>query len=258
MTTYISHLRVAEAIARTSPELDELAFAYGSLAPDSGVPMNAEETEFDPPKSLTHFMRVERGEPKIHDLAFYREYLAGVDIRSRQEYSFLFGYYVHLVTDALWELRVWEVTKRVYADQIALVGMARAVSEIKNDWYGLDFKYVHDNPNSLFWRTLAKPVPFASPLPFLSDDALNRKLDTLSQKYLQAAALEKLDRVYPYLSEERMDQFVDDTVRAVRHICRMLQNGHISADRGCIVELLPRMMVHAYSPPLGDEMVMQM
>ncbi len=258
MTTWISHLRIAEAIAKTSPELDELAFAYGSLAPDSGVPLNPEATEFDPPKPITHFLRAESCESKIHDLAFYREYLAGVNIKNRQEYSFLFGYYVHLVTDALWGLRVWEATKRAYADQIALVGMMRAVSEIKHDWYGLDFKYIYEHPDCLFWRVLAKPVPFTSPLPFLSDEVLNQKLNYISQLYSQPAMTEKLDRVYPYLSEERMDQFVDDTVRAVRHICRMLNEGRIEAGRNRIVEVLPRMMVHAYPPPLGDMMVMQM
>ncbi len=256
MTTWISHLRIAEAIAKTSPELDEFAFAYGSLAPDAGVPLNPEAAEFNPPKPLTHFMRDERNESNIHDLEFYRQYLADVDLHNQQTYSFLFGYYLHLVTDALWGSRVWEATKRAYADQIALVGMARAVEDIKQDWYGLDFKYVYEHPDCLFWRALASPVAFSSPLPFLSDDMLSNKLNYISRMYSQAVDVVRLDRVYPYLSEERMDQFVDDTVRAARHICRMLADEQVYTKHNRIVELLPRMMTHAYTLPLGDEMVL--
>jgi hypothetical protein len=54
MATWISHLRVAENLLAALPDLDEVAFTFGNLAPDSGVP-NADWTVFDPPQEVTHF-----------------------------------------------------------------------------------------------------------------------------------------------------------------------------------------------------------
>src|SRR5262245_39081459 len=64
MGTWISHLRIAENLLAQIPGLDEVAFAYGNLAPDSGLP-NADWTIFDPPKTVTHFLRVGEDEGQI-------------------------------------------------------------------------------------------------------------------------------------------------------------------------------------------------
>jgi len=97
MVTWISHLRVAENLLGHFPKLDEVAFTFGNLSPDSGIP-NADWTEFDPPKEVTHFLRKGEGEYAIHDLVFYEQYLANIkpkhDIKL---YIFRLGYFFHLI-----------------------------------------------------------------------------------------------------------------------------------------------------------------
>jgi hypothetical protein len=55
MGSWISHLRIAEIILQSYPGLDVTNFTFGNLAPDSGMP-NADWTQFDPPKELSHFL----------------------------------------------------------------------------------------------------------------------------------------------------------------------------------------------------------
>ena len=92
--TWICDLRVAEKLLDHFPQLDEVTFTFGNLSPDSGIP-NADWTQFDPPKEVTHFLRKGEGEDAIHDLEFYEQYLANVqpeeDIKL---YSFRLGYFL--------------------------------------------------------------------------------------------------------------------------------------------------------------------
>ncbi len=69
MGTWICHLRIAEKLLPHFPELDKTTFAFGNLAPDSGIP-NETWTEFDPPKEVTHFLQKGEGEDMIRDLVY--------------------------------------------------------------------------------------------------------------------------------------------------------------------------------------------
>ena len=110
MGTWISHLRVAENLLPHFPEVDEVTFTFGNLSPDSGIP-NADWTEFDPPKEVTHFLRKDGEEHEIHDLVYYQQYLMdiqpGDDIRL---YSFRLGYFFHLICDIMWSKRIGKAT----------------------------------------------------------------------------------------------------------------------------------------------------
>jgi hypothetical protein len=52
----------------------------------------------------------------IADLDFYRKYLAGVSPEERERFSFLLGYFFHLVTDNLWTVNIWRPHKEKHAD----------------------------------------------------------------------------------------------------------------------------------------------
>ena len=79
MGTWIGHLRIAENLLTQLPALDEVLFTYGNLAPDSGLP-NEDWTEFDPPKTISHYILDESGESGTRDLLFYREHLITIFI----------------------------------------------------------------------------------------------------------------------------------------------------------------------------------
>lgn len=137
MGTWISHLRVAESLLSQFPEVDEVTFAFGNLSPDSGIP-NADWTEFDPPKEVTHFLQKGEGEHAIHDLVFYDQYLSDVKPeQDRKLYSFRLGYFFHLICDILWARRIVTATKRDFKDLFE-TKPKEAVGIVKDDWYGLD------------------------------------------------------------------------------------------------------------------------
>ena len=101
MATWMGHIRAAERLLEHFPELDQAAFLYGSLAPDFGRPLD--EYKFSPPKEISHYTIRPEDRTIVQDLIFYREYLdqEGID-EDLPRYSFLLGYFFHLVLDGLW------------------------------------------------------------------------------------------------------------------------------------------------------------
>lgn len=112
MGTWICHLRLAENLLSRIPSLDPHAFAIGNIAPDSGIPDENWQT-FNPPKHITHFGN-EDETWGIADLDFYRQYLMDVSPDDGVRYSFLLGYFFHLVTDNLWAVEIWRPHKEKY------------------------------------------------------------------------------------------------------------------------------------------------
>jgi hypothetical protein len=99
----LTHLRIALEIATEDSAFEPYHFAVGSLAPDCGVRLP--DRGYDPPKSQTHFKQAGASPFVLGDLLFYRRYLMSAPILSLDEYSFLSGYFCHLLTDNLWFLR---------------------------------------------------------------------------------------------------------------------------------------------------------
>lgn len=63
--------------------------------------------EFDPPKTVTHFLQKGEGEHAIHDLVYYEQHLA--NIRPEDDlklYSFRLGYFFHLSCDIMWAKKI--------------------------------------------------------------------------------------------------------------------------------------------------------
>jgi len=151
MATWISHLRIADNLLKLLPGLDNEQFAIGNIAPDSGIPDEKWE-KFNPPGEVTHFKANEKSKVPLADLEFYRHYLAllpwpGTDSK---RYSFLTGYFFHLITDNLWSAIISDPTRERYKAQFdADRGF---IWEVKKDWYGLDFVYVRSHPDALYWR----------------------------------------------------------------------------------------------------------
>ena len=148
MGTWISHLRIAEKLLEHFPELDEVTFTFGNLSPDSEIP-NADWTEFNPPKEVTHFLRRGEGEHAIHDLVYYQQYLA--DLKPEDDiklYSFRLGYFFHLICDIMWARRIATTTKLEFK-HLFDEDLGKAVGIVKDDWYGLDQLYVRDHPEAI-------------------------------------------------------------------------------------------------------------
>jgi hypothetical protein len=251
MGTWICHLRIAERLLVELPDLDEAAFTFGNIAPDSGVP-NESWTVFDPPKEVTHFLRKGEGEHAIRDLEFYRAYLIDPFVSAdTARYSFLLGYFFHLLADNLWALRIWRPSKLYFDELVSAKGELAASWDFKSDWYDLDHRYVRDHPDSLFWRVfLRAPLP-APYLPYLPETAIAQHIEYI-RKFYGDPAERALDRAYPFLNEATMARFVDDTTASILRLRRLLAAREASDGYPSAVALLPAEEKSPFPVPLGD------
>ena len=251
MGTWISHLRIAEKLYEHFPELDEVTFTFGNLSPDSGIP-NADWTEFDPPKEVTHFLRKGEGEYAIHDLVYYEQYLA--HIRAEDDiklYSFRLGYFFHLICDIMWARRIATTTKqefKVLFDE----DPGKAIGIIKDDWYGLDQIYVRNHPESNFWRVIMTNPNPPSQLPFVKDVALHQQYEHIRKFYSEQESNWFLTLPYQYLSERTMSRMVADSIAAVLYVHEKVQDHKNFDGAQSSVNLLPEALSAPYESPLGN------
>jgi hypothetical protein len=223
MATWIVHLRLAEALLGRIDGLDAGNFAVGSIAPDSGIPDEKWET-FDPPSWVTHFGVEASPDHELADLDFYRRHLDPLRAGPQGgHFPFRLGYFFHLVTDNLWGREIGRPTRRRWAEQFA--ADKDFIWEVKKDWYGLDFIYVRDHPECLFWRYLLTAQPETGGLEFLPLEAVRQRLAYVQEYYQRGD--EKVqalyNRPYIYLSREEMDRFVDASARRLFRIYQYLR-----------------------------------
>lgn len=251
MGTWISHLRVADNLLPHFPELDEVTFTFGNLSPDSGIP-NADWTEFDPPKEVTHFLRRGEEEHAIHDLVYYKQYLA--DVRPEDDiklYSFRLGYFFHLICDIVWAKRIGAATKQQFRELFE-INKSEAVSLVKGDWYGLDQLYVRNHPEHIFWRVImTNPFP-PSYLPFVKEVALHQQYDHIRKFYSAQEDQWFLSIPYQYLNENTMTRAVNDSVEAVLIVSEKVKNIKKLDGLESSVSLLPGYLTTPYEEPLGN------
>jgi hypothetical protein len=251
MGTWISHLRVAENLLSHFPEVDEVTFTFGNLSPDSGIP-NADWTEFDPPKEVTHFLHKGEEEHAIHDLVYYKQYLA--DVKPKDDiklYSFRLGYFFHLICDIMWAKRIVGATQRQFKDLFE-TDRKKAVSLVKDDWYGLDQLYVRDHSEHIFWRVIMKnPFP-PSYLPFVKEQALHQQYDHIRKFYSEQEDKWFLSIPYQYLNEATMTRVVNDSIEAILIVHEKVRNTTDFDGRESSVSLLPEYLTTPYEEPLGN------
>lgn len=251
MGTWVCHLRLAENLLPALPGIDTIAFSFGNLAPDSGIP-NEDWTVFDPPKEVTHFLRHGEGEGRIRDVQFYNTYVRPLlPDDGSAEWSFRRGYFCHLLCDNLWSHRIVSTTKKEHAAQLSERPKA-LWDAIKGDWYDLDHKYVRDHPESLFWKVI---VPAPNPpmyVPIVPTPALEQQLDFIRTFYSNPEPARNLDRPYPYLSEQTMDRFIAESTKDICSILKQLQHGAQPEGSDTALALLDPARLRPYPSPLGE------
>jgi hypothetical protein len=214
MASWIVHLRVAEVLLNQFAWLDPAFFAIGNIAPDSGIPDEKWE-KFDPPTTVTHFSPTGKD---CDTQGFYRRYLETENKLPANPLrrSFLWGYFCHLVTDNLWSQKVGIPTKERWKADFE--SNPDFIWKVKGDWYGLDFIYVRDHPETLFWQVFLNCRYEASYLEFLPARAVQMRIDYIKEYYQRNdEEIQALySRPYIYLSQEQYDDFVE---QAAREIC---------------------------------------
>src|SRR5690606_12735848 len=123
------------------------------------------------------------------------------------------GYYVHLLTDILWKIKIHQPTKKKYTKQFAEDN--QFIWVVKEDWYDLDHKFLRDYPNFRTFRIFDKIGSFPNTyLDYYSETAIEKRINYISQFY--NAQHNNLDREYPYLNQEQMDTFVTEALATIR------------------------------------------
>jgi hypothetical protein len=222
MATWITHLRIAENLLGLFPDLDPARFAVGNIAPDSGIPDEKWE-KFSPPPEVTHFGNFQGAARELADMEFYRQYL--LPLRGTGNIalvSFRSGYFFHLITDNLWSEKIAVPTTQRFSTEFTTD--KDFIWEVKKDWYGLDFIYVRDHPDCLFWRVFLDAKPDTGELEFLPFEAIRQRVEYIQQDYQRAdeGVQKAYNRAYIYLSGQETDRFVGESTRQLARIYQHL------------------------------------
>ncbi len=221
MASWMVHLRVADKILDRIESLDKSAFVLGNIAPDSGVP-NEDWSSFDPPGNVTHF-RTRPEEKTFIDVDKYvREFFSDEKIKNytNREYSFFLGYYTHLLTDIEW-------IKMVHSEGVSEENAKKEnmsyidfVWKNKKDWYDLDFLYLEEHPQFRAFHIYEDVEDIKNVfMDAFSEDAFENRREYICG-YYRSDNHGDLHRNYQYLTKERSDRFVEETVEIIMNIIR--------------------------------------
>ena len=218
MAEWISHLIVADRILENLPWLARHEFCVGNIAPDCNIP-NSDWTEFTPSRQVTHWMKNAR---KAADdcIAFRDEYIINrLDkITSKEELSFLYGYYAHLITDA--ELQrttrdaarvaeAWKRAKAVKELRDRSAGMEENWDNFKKlfpdrndrmkDFFVIEREYLDAHPDSGYFTEIKDLDSFPEYIDYLPPGAIPQKIKMMY--YIPALEEGK----YPFVGFSRIE-----------------------------------------------------
>ena len=223
MATWIVHLRIAEKLSDLIESIDIEQFQIGNLGPDLNIQDQGWES-FEPPGDVTHFRNTPEDKFWSSDLDFYRQYIDNQQElnNNSQHFSFLLGYFFHLITDNLWHKQVGEETQTRYADQFS--ADTDFIWEVKRDWYGLDFKYLRAHPQASFWLPFLESEYREDYLDFFPPEIIQKKLANIKAFYHRddEQINKLLERDFIYLSQQTMDEFIETATTRIYWIYQQL------------------------------------
>lgn len=237
MANWVTHLMIADKVLKKCTWLDRRGFCVGNIAPDCNVE-NEDWTEFTPPRAVTHWMSSERKVVSDCD-AFRDEYIIKRegDIKSHEQYSFLLGYYSHLITDAAFqkmirdEQRVKAAWDRIKADKEANERAEQIRQEsgeaFAENWdfakkvlprdermrtlSSMEAEYLRDNPDSGYLTEIMTLKEFPDYIDYLPQGAIVRKIGVMG--YIPEIDENMTNPIG--MSREELEQFGEETVELV-------------------------------------------
>ncbi len=215
MASWMVHLRIADELLRRLDRIDETAFVFGNMAPDSGVP-NEDWTEFDPPYAETHFKAKREDKSTIDVGAFCARYFneKAISKYTLAEYSFFLGYYVHLLTDMEWSRKIARPLFAEYPEEAA-EDRDQLIRRAKEDWYDLDHLYLEEHPDFRAFSVYENAGRFDNTfMDMFARDAFENRRRYICGFY-RSGEHGDLHRKYRYLTPERADAFVKETAEGI-------------------------------------------
>jgi hypothetical protein len=206
MATWIAHIRLAENVLKYGFELDIPFFLAGNVAPDSGLPT---PEGYVPQKKITHWKDM-NGNIQPED--FYAEHLEGKSYEPKH-YAFLMGYYLHLVADLEFTGNIVQPNAKSNPLWMALdLDNSEDINTLKKDWYGLDFCYLNQHPDSLYFSHFVGIGEIPDYLDVFPKGAFSTAMQRVKDYYGDAENMElSLKHDYSYLTEDDLLTWIDCT-----------------------------------------------
>ena len=215
MASWMVHLKIADALLDRLKELDETAFVIGNIAPDSGVP-NEDWSVFTPPRNISHFKGDSKERTYIGVEEFADRYFTDEKIRkyNKREYSFFLGYYTHLLTDREWTYMTHSEGVNEENARKENMSLIDFIWKNKADWYDLDFLYLEEHPDFRAFNIYENATKEELSNDFMEefpDYAFENRREYICGFY-RSDNHGDLHREYKYLTKERAERFVKETV----------------------------------------------
>ena len=211
MASWMVHLRVADKLLSVFPMLNPTEFVVGNIAPDSGLP-NGDGT-YTPDKDQSHFRTDHNSEHPYPDpTLFISQYMTPAQWKTYTpcERSFYLGYYAHLLTDVAWLSNIFQPCMEQHKDESENDPHGFINGPLKRDWYDLDYLYLRDHPDFRAWEIYKAAVDFENTyIDAFAPHAFADRREFIVWFYSQEK--DNLDRLYPYLTKERAEQFAEET-----------------------------------------------
>lgn len=232
MSTWVTHLIIADKVLERIPQLCRHEFCVGNIAPDCNIE-NENWTKFTPSREITHWMTGDRKDISDSD-RFYREYIDKRKIEpdsaeGLKEKSFLLGYYSHLAADAEFtryirdDSRIKAAWKRIknHAELSQLAkGMPETWESIRllingrermKDIYTLESMYLEKHPDSGYLTEIIGLKEFPDYIDYLPSGAIVRKIGIMG--YMPQRELGP----YPYIamSKEEYESFISTAAELI-------------------------------------------
>ncbi|MGM0845024.1 MAG: zinc dependent phospholipase C family protein [Bacillota bacterium] len=210
MATWVTHFRITEELLKRKMPVSEVEFLVGNIGPDCGL--IGEDGKPVPPKEITHSYV----DGKINSESFYNKHLSGDIEPMSEKFSYLLGYYIHLLTDEEWlKLLKRKKKEKVYMEILDSPDYARLV---KRDWYGLDFLYLKNHKDNIFWTEFQHITEFPEYLDIFPKGQTMKQIRNITEFYQTSTIPD--DHEFIYLTAVEVDEFIDETVQIVQDLLK--------------------------------------
>lgn len=204
MAFWMTHLRVAETVMPYLGETSALHYYAGALAPDCGrTEQNPDGTpKYIPGRIVSHWI-VKDEELDRHLIDFDGFYKAMMPkAETPEQKAFYWGYYVHLITDAMWGERVIRPRKESLKEPTPAL-----VKEMKDDIYHADLAFYRAHPDYAPLAHIRSIERFPNRyLEYYNDTDMENQFRYMSEKLQNDAENDRAESLW--LSEEELDEFV--------------------------------------------------
>lgn len=227
MAGWVTHTIIADLLMAEGLVVDPKGFVVGNIAPDCNVE-NHDWTAFEPSREIMHWMS-EYGNKLTADFqGFYDRWILDKTL-SYEAYSFMLGYYAHLIADVAFQKyvrepsRIQDLFKRLkghtkYRKEITdvdenfdVIKQAYGKDRVFRDIDHYEQIYLTTNEAASYLRVLQHVEDFPDYLSYLPQGAISRKIKLL----VSSGDLEDVHEERVFFPKEEYDIFIEDTVAEI-------------------------------------------